>query len=111
MPHRNSTRCDPQNTAFALGPGFELGVSEQTANVIGNFKGSNGNVNRTEAVAAESPLEEIAIPAHESRAPQALQQRDDLIVADSLARHISADLDRANASATQSCPLPLEDVL
>ena len=111
MPRRNSTRCDPQNTAFALGPGLELGVSEQTANVFGNFKWSNGKVNQTEAVAAESPLEEIAIPAHESGAPQALPQRDDLIVVDSLARDISADLDRANAPATQSCPLTLEDVL
>ena len=110
-PHRNTTRGDAHDAAFALRPGFELRMPEQTASVLGNLKRPNIEVDQAHAVVAKSFVEEVEVSAYERRVPQGAQQGNDLVVFHSLTTDIAANLAELNTPPAQFCVLAREDVL
>jgi hypothetical protein len=85
-------------------------VSQQAARVISDFEGPGIEVNQAHPVAAQSFIEEIAVPSNEGWTSQGTQQRNDFIALHSLPTNIASDLAKVGASAQKSCPLALEHV-
>src|SRR5215472_12231434 len=79
-PCRDSVRRNAQNTAFALRPSLEIRMSKQTSSVLRNLKRVHVQKNKTETLATQAPVEEIAIASYEGRTAQGSQEWNDILV-------------------------------
>src|SRR5437868_974311 len=79
-PRQDRPRRDVHDTAPALRPGLEGRVAQQPARVLGHFQRPDIHEHQAEAVAAKTPVGEVAVLTYERGAPQRPQQRQDFRV-------------------------------
>jgi hypothetical protein len=86
-------------------------MAQQPANVPRKFQFVHRQLNQTVGAMAQSPLEEVTIPAEERWPAEAEQERDHILVGEALSLQVEPDLAYRNAPTAKQLPLLSGDIL
>lgn len=99
LPELETRTGDANHRSHTLGPCSESGMAKESAHILSSLHRTHRKPYQTVMGMTEVPIVEAEVAGEEGRLSLLVQERDDLLVQDSLPGDIVSDLPRPNPPA------------